>query len=347
MTDADLLSLHRSLVEIPSISGAEAEVMDFAFRWLQSAGLETWRVGRNVLAKTPGEVKLLLNTHLDTVPSSASWTREPHTVTTEEGRIYGLGSNDAKGCAAAMMIAMARHRETPGLALLLAVDEETGGQGTEIAWPHLRDELGWTVEAVLVGEPTELQAGIGQWGMLILELVAEGTPCHAAHAATLGHKNPIFALSRDLAKLETLALPTGGNFACPTVLTGSQAKNQVPGEAKAILDIRTLPGQSHPEIEEFLAQILESSVRVVSNRLNPYQCDPHCRLMGSVRKAIPSTPCFESRTMSDQVFFQGVNAVKLGPGVSARSHTADEYILESELVEGAAAYQSIIKEFLA
>jgi acetylornithine deacetylase len=342
----DVLSLHRALVGIPSVSKSESEVMTYASDWLARNGLEVFWIGRNVVAKTSGDVRLLLNSHLDTVPPTAEWTRDPFVAEVSDGKVYGLGSNDAKGAVAAMMACMARCCDTPGLALLLVVDEETGGEGAEIAWPCLRDEHGWRPEGVIVGEPTELQIGVGQRGLLVLELAVSGTPCHAANAADMGVENPVFVLAENLLRLPHLKLPGGTNLATPTVLQGSRARNQVAGEVSAILDIRTLPGQSHEEIIDFLQRELSCEVRVSSRRLQPFRCDPQARIVEAAQSVVKGAKPFESRTMSDQVFFNGENAIKMGPGVSARSHTADEFILEAEVMHGADTYTAIAKEFL-
>ncbi len=345
MTEAELIQLHTSLVEIRSVSHQEEAIMAFAHEWLEKAGLETRWIGRNVLAKTPGTPRLLLNTHLDTVPDSPTWTRDPWRVTREAGRIYGLGSNDAKGSAAAMMACMARHLDLPGLALLLVVEEETGGEGTEMAWPELRDREGWRPEGVIVGEPTGLAVGISQWGLLVLELIASGTACHAAHAHALGATNPIYSLARNLLVIESLELPGGQNRPVPTTLSGAPSRNQVGSEAKALLDIRSMPHQDHAELINAVRSAVDCNVRVVSERLRPYRCPPDARLV-QVAIQITGQESFESRTMSDQVFFEGVAAIKCGPGDSSRSHTADEYLMETELIEGANAYTEIAQEFL-
>lgn len=346
MTDSELLSLHHGLIEIPSVSGDESEVMQFATEWLgQREGLEVFWVGRNVVAKTKGNVRLLLNTHLDTVPANPQWTMDPYVAKREGDCIYGLGSNDAKGCAAAMMGCIAEMSAVEGLACLLAVDEETGGAGTQIAWPKLHEELGWHPSGIIVGEPTGLQIGIGQWGLLIVQLVARGTASHAAHLESGGVVNPIFQLAQDLAKLAELRMPGGNGRACPTVLLGSSARNQIPGVAKAVLDIRTEPGQSHSEITSFLASELNCEVEVLSSRLVPYRCEAQCPIAQTAQRVL-SQEFFVSHTMSDQVVFQGFDCIKMGPGDTNRSHTADEYLFASELIEGHRAYCAVAQEFL-
>ncbi|QYK56490.1 MAG: M20/M25/M40 family metallo-hydrolase [Fimbriimonadaceae bacterium] len=334
---AALLELHAKLIEVPSVSHHEGAIADFVQARLERTGVRVWRVGDNVIASgSERPPKLLLNSHLDTVPPNEGWARDPFVAQREGGRVYGLGSNDTKGSVAAMVLAFeaAVALGLDEVAVMLVPEEETGGKGTETAWPYVRDELGWRPEGVLVGEPTEMQPAVSQSGLVVLELIARGEACHAANATA----NPLFTLARDLGRIEGL----GGQ---PTVVTGSTARNQVPGLASAYVDFRTEPGVSHEELVGRICGETECEVRVVSTRLTPYACPADCALLTAIDQAIGGKR-FHSRTMSDLVYFSGCNAVKIGPGVSARSHTADEYILEEEVVQGAAGYLAIIREFL-
>jgi len=351
MTTNELLKLHADLIAIPSVSHNETQIADFVFAYLTQNGITPTRIGNNIIAQTSDSPKLLLNSHLDTVPPNDGWTREPWNPTQVGDQIFGLGSNDTKGCVAAMLTAFIQNKSTPGLALLLSPEEETGGKGTEHAWPILRDEHNWNPEAIIVGEPTELQIGTVQRGLLLLELVAKGTASHAANADPSGKTNPIFTLARDIVKLQNIKLTPhpmlGEPTIQPTTLQGSAARNQIPAEARASLDIRTVPIETHEEIIAMLEGTLQSEIEVRSKRLAPFACDPNAKIIPTIQKILPSSKPFASKTMSDQVHFAGFNAVKFGPGVSARSHTADEFILASEVIAGAQAYDQIIKEFLS
>ncbi|MFM9872827.1 MAG: M20/M25/M40 family metallo-hydrolase [Fimbriimonadaceae bacterium] len=347
----ELLALHADLIRINSVSHYETEIADFVFNLLTQNGITPTRIGNNIIAQTSDKPKLLLNSHLDTVPPNDGWTRKPWNPTQIGDQIFGLGSNDTKGCVAAMLTTFVNNKNTPGLALLLSPEEETGGQGTEHAWPILRDEHNWNPEAIIVGEPTELQIGTVQRGLLLLDLVAKGTASHAANADPSGKTNPIFTLARDLAKLQNIKLTPhpllGEPTIQPTTLQGAEARNQVPAEARASLDIRTVPNQTHEEIIDLLTDTLESNIEIRSKRLAPFACDPNARIIQTIQSLLPIAKPFASKTMSDQVHFAGFNAIKFGPGVSARSHTADEFILASEVIAGANAYDQIIKEFLS
>jgi acetylornithine deacetylase len=347
----NLLKLHADLIAIPSVSHNETEIANFGFFYLTQNGITPSRIGNNIIAQTSDKPHLLLNSHLDTVPPNDAWTRPPWEPAQEGDHIFGLGSNDAKGCVAAMITAFIANKSTPGLALLLSPEEESGGHGTEYAWPLLRDEQNWNPGAIIVGEPTELQIGTVQRGLLLLDLVAKGQASHAANANPTGETNPIFTIARDLVKLQNITLTPhpelGQPTIQPTVLTGAEARNQIPGEARASLDIRTVPIETHAEIIALLEETLTSEIEVRSQRLTPFACDPEAKVIQTIQSLLPNSKTFASRTMSDQVHFTGFNAIKFGPGVSARSHTANEFILASELIAGAQAYDQIIKEFLS
>ncbi|MBX3113887.1 MAG: M20/M25/M40 family metallo-hydrolase [Fimbriimonadaceae bacterium] len=342
---SNLLELHRSLISIPSVSHNESEIATFVYERLKKTGANLERLGDNIIAWLGDQPKLLLNSHIDTVPPTNDWTLDPFTPVIKDGKVYGLGSNDTKGSVAAMITAfeLAAAHKLEGLAILLSPEEETGGKGTEVAWPWLRDEKGWAPEGIIVGEPTELQIGVSQSGLLVLELVASGDACHAANALKLGATNPIYVLAQDLAQLPGLNLPS---LPQPTVLTGSEAKNQIPAQAKAVLDIRTEPGHNHEALISEISQHMKSEVNVRSKRLIPYACSEDASIIKSIQAVLPEAQTFHSQTMSDQVHFDGFNAVKFGPGLSARSHTSDEYIFEHEVIAGAEAYWAICQEFL-
>lgn len=339
------LEIHRQLINCPSVSGNEADLADWVENWLREIGAEPVRLGNNVLASWGGPPRLLFNSHLDTVPATDAWTRDPFTWAEEDGRLFGLGSNDAGASVAAMLWAFSHG--IPGVGMMLVEGEEVGGKGTDQAWNYAQTELGWKPDGVVIGEPTELQIGVKQRGLIAVNLVARGEACHAANADTLGVENPIFMLARDLAKLPHLQLLEKGHTVQPTELIGASARNQVPAEARAALDIRTVPGFEPQQILDELKRELECDLEVRSTRLKAFETRTDSRIVQAIQSINPTCNPFESRTMSDQVFFTGCDAVKWGPGVSARSHTSDEFVLKSELIEGAEAYVALAQRFCA
>ncbi len=360
MTDEELLLLHRQIVGIPSVSRAEGDLCDFLEEWLRAraGAAAVRRIGNNLFAACGREPFLCLNTHIDTVPPAPGWTRDPWEPVREDGRVYGLGSNDAKASVAAMIAAFLRLEKRAGagdlgagnlgagVLLALASEEETGGAGTEALLPELR-RWGFDPEAAIVGEPTGLDIAVAQKGLLILELRAHGRACHAAHGRALAAVNAVRLLARDLAALDSVGLgethPLLGPASLePTIVSGGTARNMIPAEASAILDVRTNPHPDHEELVAFLRGVVEGEIEVLSDRLRPCEIDPENRLVRAAQLARPDAALFGSRGMSDLVHFAGKPGIKVGPGRSERSHTPDEFIDEAEILAGARFYEKTI-----
>jgi acetylornithine deacetylase len=353
LNDRDLLELHRALVAIPSVSHDEARICAFIEETLRARGIAPVRFGNNVYAVAGDSGPLLcLNSHVDTVNATASWTRPPHDPAVESGRVYGLGSNDAKASVAAMMAAFLRLSAAGpiGIRVLLALvcDEETGGKGAEILVPELVRQ-GLRPDAAVIGEPTGLDVAIAQKGLLIVEASRQGQPCHAANARALGVKNPIVALAADLVALARVDLgaphPMLGDATLePTVVAAGSARNTVPGEATCVLDVRTNPEPSHEDVVARLRKT-GAQIRVISDRLRPYAIEAIAPIVSAARRARSEAQLIGSRGTSDLVFFAaaGVPSIKVGPGRTERSHTADEYVLESEVLAGAGFYERLAR----
>jgi len=335
----DVLVLHRKLVSIPSISGDEGIVADFIQSVLSSSFCRVERIGNSVLGFSGTGKRIVLNSHVDTVPPAGEWGSDPWTPTVVEGRVYGLGSNDAKASVAAMIGAVADGKVPEGIevCLMLVEGEEVQGIGTQRCLSRLA-ELDWLPEAVVVGEPTELSSGIGQFGLAIFKLEAHGDACHAAHGSALQKRNPIWELARDLSVLQHLDI--GDCTIQPTMLEGAGAKNQVAAVASAVLDVRLAPGWTADRVKDVLESAVGKPITVISDRLTAYEFPR----LSDFAECCPE-PKFLSRTMSDQVFFQGIPAIKCGPGCTDRSHTPNEYVLETEVLDGVATYKEILRKF--
>jgi len=354
MTDAEVLALHRDLVAIPSLSHQEQAVCGHLEHHLRALGVQVERFGDNLfMAHGEGPV-LCLNSHLDTVPPATGWTRPPHEVQVKEGRVYGLGANDAKASVAAMVAAFVRLKARPlGVRLLLTLvcEEETGGKGAEMLVPELA-RRGLHPEAVIVGEPTGLDIAVAQKGLLVLELRETGRACHAAHGHALGASNALRTLARDLVALDGVDLgpshlELGPVTLEPTLARGGSARNSIPAEASCILDVRTNPAPTHAQTVERLRAVVKGELAVLSDRLRPTEIAADHPLVRAAQKARPEAKCFGSRGLSDLVFFAPTPAIKVGPGQTERSHAPDEFVLESELLEGARFYERAVQAFAA
>ncbi|MFH1746739.1 MAG: M20/M25/M40 family metallo-hydrolase [Planctomycetota bacterium] len=343
------------LVAIRSVSPEEGAIADAVGVLLEQAGLCVQRQGNNVWCEI-GDAprpRLLLNSHIDTVPPIEGWSGDPWTLRRHGERLVGLGANDAKGSVTALIEAFLatkrrqEHGERLGgrLVLALTAAEEVAGDGLVTILPALSP-----LDAAIVGEPTGLTPMSAQRGLLILRGVARGRGGHPANVPGLSADNAIITAARDVAGLAEFDWGPehpllGRCHAHVTMIKGGVARNVVPDTCEFYLDIRTTPAESHGALYKRLRRHLRSELHIHSDRLVPVQTDAGERIIQAARRALPGLPPAGSRTMSDMVFLTGTPSVKIGPGESSRSHTADEYILPDELRAGAAAYERIIREY--
>ena len=338
--------LLRALVAAPSPSRAEGPAVDVLVEW--GRGWDTLRVGHNVAfvrdSGRPGPTLLLLS-HTDTVPATAACTRDPYTPTEEEGRLYGLGANDAKGCVAAMATAFASATLGRGRLVFAPVcEEEVGRGGLEVFLPSLP-----APDAAIVGEPTGLEIAVAQNGLLVLDATVHGRAGHAArpHLAD----NPVYGLARDVLALEGLVLdrmhPVAGRTSLAvTVAAAGERHNVIPDRATYTVDLRPTAAYTQAELVALVRAAVKAEVTVRSDRFRPVATPPDARILACVRAARPEAGMFASPTLSDWAHLSAVPAVKWGPGLSEVSHTADEWV-ELAMVDAAAvAYQSAIERYL-
>jgi acetylornithine deacetylase len=352
LPEREILALHRAITGIRSVSGEEAGLANFLADLLERNGIVAERIGNSLLATLGRGPLLLLDTHLDTVPPAPGWTRDPWNVESVDGRVFGLGSNDAKASVTAMTTAFLAFREADlpfTLALALVEGEETRGTGTEAVLSELA-RRGTPPHAAMVGEPTGLDVAVAQKGLMILELTTHGDACHAAHATALGAKNAARRLAHDLVALERVDFGAphtrlGPITLEPTQLRAGTARNVVPGEATALLDVRTTPALDRREVVERIARLVKGEVRVLSDRLLPRETAESEPLVAATLRARPEARLFGSSTLSDLVFMEGIPALKCGPGKTERSHTPDEFVLESEILEGARFYTRFVRAY--
>lgn len=344
------------LTSIPCLSGQEAAVAEAVSAELESAGLRVRRLGDNVVCEI-GDAprpRLLLNSHLDTVPPAAGWTGDPWTPRLVENRLIALGANDAKASGCAMIEALIRlHAESlrgrplnGTVILALTTEEETTGRGLRETLPHLLP-----IDAALVGEPTGLTPMTAQRGLLILRCTARGRTGHPANTPPDTRDNAITNAIEAIAALRRFDWGPphpllGACHAHVTKISGGVATNVIPDACEFWVDVRTTPHQPHGDLVQRLRTHLPCEVHVHSDRMIPVQTPPEEAIVRAVLRALPgSQPC-GSATMSDMVTLRGIPAVKIGPGQSTRSHTPDEFITLDELTAGAHAYERICRAYL-
>ena len=295
---------------------------------------------------------LALASHLDVVPPGEGWSRDPFTPVIEGDLLFGRGSGDAKASVVSMLHALgdvaASGRALRGRALGIF----SYGEETRNATMPMAVERAGRLDAALVGEPTNLEFSVAQRGLMMVDLVAHGDQRHAGYAATEGFTNAITVLARNLARLDGVASARvhpvlGVTTVTPTMLEAGVSRNVTPPTARAVLDIRSTPDWTHDELAVLLREQLDCEVVVTSTRLVPCETPAGSALLAAARRARPEAASYGSPTCSDWCFLRHLDAIKVGPGTSRRSHTPDESVNLSEVIAARAFYARVIEEYLA
>lgn len=349
---SDAVDLLKELIRFPSLSGEEAEIADFVETYVRRDGVDVMRVDDNVAFSIgSGEDTLLLNTHLDVVPPSSDHPYDPFEPVETDGVVYGRGSVDAKASGAAMttaLLSLAADGWTPSdgrLLVGLTTNEESGGK--ENGLQELRRHLP-ALDAGVVGEPTSLRPCVAQKGLLILKLHAHGVSAHAgrAHLGTNAITNAVEAIEQlgDVA-LDRSDPYLGTPNVTVTMIEGGAANNVVPEHCVVTVDVRTTPAYTHDEIVAMMRENVDAEVEVYSDRLVPCATPEDARIAAAAHTALPEEDPFGSPTCSDWVFLHDVPTLKLGPGPSERSHTAEERIESAEVRRAVTVYRDLVHAY--
>lgn len=340
------VSLLKELIRCPSPSRDEAVAADVMVAACRREGMEPHRVGNNVWCVTPrlrsGRPTLLLNAHIDTVKPVSAWRRDPFSPTVEDGRLYGLGSNDCGGGLVSLFYTFVRLREVEdlpwNLVFLASAEEEVSGRdGLERALPLLPP-----IDCALVGEPTGMRPALAEKGLMVLDVTARGRSGHAAREEGV---NAIYRAMPDMEWFRTYRFARvspllGAVKMSVTMVQAGTQHNVVPDECRFVVDVRANECYANEELLEEIRRHVASEVVPRSTRLNSSRLDPDHPLARAA-VAVGGAP-FGSPTLSDQALMPWPS-LKMGPGDSARSHTADEYILLSEIAGAVTAYDTLLR----
>lgn len=335
----------KELIATPSVSRDEQRAADIIARYMQQYGMEYQREGNNVWTIAPGydanRPTLLLNAHIDTVKPAATWTRDPFAPTIEGDRLYGLGSND---CGGGLVSLLQVFRILQGKALsynlvyLASAEEEvSGANGFTLALPLLPE-----ISVAIVGEPTAMQPAIAEKGLMVIDAIAHGKSGHAARNEGV---NAIYEALDDLQWLrnhqfEEVSPLLGPTKMTVTVINAGTQHNVIPDECRFTIDVRTNEYHRNEDVFEYLSKHLKSEIKARSFRLGSSSISENHPIV--VRcKAMGMQP-FGSPTLSDQALMP-FTSLKLGPGNSARSHSADEYICISEIEDAIGKYVELLE----
>lgn len=339
------IDLLTEMLSIPATSRKEDLRSEFLEAYLKGLDFEVTRIHNNLLVGTTGTEgagpAVLLNSHMDTVPPAEGWVNDPFIPLKENGRITGLGSNDA-GASVVTMIATYKkmHPILNGqinLLLLISAEEEVSGpRGIS----SVMDQLG-EVDAVIVGEPTGMKPAVAERGLMVIDGQVKGK---AGHAARNEGENAIYKTMKDLQRIQQLEfrnksewLPDPG--AQVTMISSGTGHNVVPDLCKFVVDVRSNDKYGNEEILEMIRSVCEAELVARSTRLKPSSLKSGHFLMEAIQ--LTGLQPFGSSTMSDMALIP-FPSVKLGPGNSARSHTAGEFILLSEMEEAVEVYSKFL-----
>lgn len=343
-TTREAVGLLQRLIAIPSPSREEDEAANLLWTFMTERGLSPKREGNNLWAVAPDYRKerptLLLCAHIDTVRPVEGWTRPPHEPTMEDDRLYGLGANDDGGSLVSLLQVFRELKATEqsyNLVFLASAEEEISGRGgIEHVLPLLPP-----IDVALVGEPTGMQPAVAERGLMVLDVTAKG---RAGHAAREEGDNAIYHALDDMQWFRTHQFPEVSPLLGPTKMTvtmvdaGTQ-HNVVPDRCHFVVDVRTNELHTNEDIYNIIRASVGSEVVARSFRLSSSRIDlRHPLVQRSV--GLGRTP-YGSPTLSDQTHLR-CPSLKMGPGQSSRSHTADEYIEVAEIKEAIGLYLQLL-----
>jgi len=343
------IGLLKKLISIQSFSGEEHHTAEAIEAWFKAFNIPYERENNNVFAKNKhwddSKPTLLLNSHHDTVRPNKAYTRDPFDPQIEDGKLYGLGSNDAGGALVSLMATFTHFYDSVNLNYNLlmvasAEEENAGPKSLRALLPSLPK-----IDVAIVGEPTQMHLAIAEKGLLVFDAVVKGTPSHAAHP---NEDNSIYNTIKVLDwfknyKFEKVSDALGAVKLTVTQINAGSQHNVVPAHTDLVIDVRVNDCYSNIEVADLLKAEAPCELQERSIRLNSSSIDKNHPLVVTGIRLGRDT--YGSPTLSDQAALT-CQSMKLGPGNSPRSHSADEYIYIHEIEEGIDLYIKLLNGFL-
>ena len=344
----DAVELLKQLIKTPSISRNEGDAANIMADFIERWGLPVQRIGNNLLIQEeldPEKPTLLLNAHIDTVKPVATWTRDPFTPTIEGDCLYGLGANDCGGGLVSLLQVyriwrenIASHGTRYNLVYLASCEEEVSGQnGFSLALPHLPK-----IDVAIVGEPTGMNPAIAEKGLMVIDGIARGKSGHAARNEGI---NAIYEALDDLVwirdyRFRRSSLLLGDTKMTVAMVNSGTQHNVIPDEFHFVIDVRTNEYYQNEYLFAFLQKHMKKcELKARSFRLSSSHIPLGHPLVQQCIK-LGMNP-FGSPTLSDQALMPFLS-MKLGPGESSRSHSADEFIRISEIENAIEKYCELL-----
>ncbi|MGH1385835.1 M20 family metallo-hydrolase [Kordia sp.] len=344
------ISLLKKLIETPSFSSEEEGTAAHIENWFQHYKIPFKRTKNNIWATNlhfdENKPTLLLNSHHDTVKPNNGYTKNPFEAIIEDGKLYGLGSNDAGGCLVSLIATFTYFYKQPNLhynlVIVASAEEESSGENGLNSVLSIIPK----VDVAIVGEPTLMQLAIAEKGLVVFDAVVKGTPSHAAHPNT---DNAIYNTIDVLKWFQEFTFKKTSSVLGDVKMTVTQINagkqhNAVPANVNLVVDVRVNDAYSNKEVVEILqkeapcAEIIPRSLRLNSSAIP----EKHPLVQAGIKLG---RKMYGSPTLSDQAVLT-CPSLKLGPGDSTRSHTADEFIYVHEIEKGIELYIKILEEIL-
>ena len=346
---AHAIQLLQKLIATPSLSREEEVTADIINTFLTGYGVITNRKGNNVWAFNRhfdlAKPTILLNSHHDTVKPNSGYTKNPFEAIVEGGKMYGLGSNDAGGCLVALISTFLYFYDKQNLAYNLCIaataeEEVSGANGLESILP----ELG-KLDFAIVGEPTLMQLAIAEKGLMVLDCTAHGK---AGHAAREEGDNAIYKAMKDIEWFRTFKFPKESELFGPvkmsvTIINSGSQHNVVPAACTFTVDVRVTDAYRTDEVLTIIKENVSCEINARSIRLKPSSIDKNHPIV-QAGIALGRT-AYGSPTTSDQSLLD-IPSLKIGPGDSARSHTANEFVYINEIEEGIKLYIKMLSAII-
>lgn len=343
------IELLKTLISTQSFSKEEGNAAEVMRTFLKSEGIpfhtkenNTWAFCKHYTKDKP---TILLDSHVDTVRPAKGYTKDPFSPIEDGDQLFGLGSNDAGGPLVSLLATFVHFYERDDLPFNLvfgasAEEEISGRRGMEILLPKVAP-----IEFAIIGEPTKMELAIAEKGLLVLDCYAHGK---SGHAARNEGENALYKAMADIQKLrdfefEEVSSVLGKVKISVTQIEAGTQHNVVPDNCHFVVDVRTNEHYLNKEAARILADLLESDVKPRSVRLNSSGISEHHPFAKLVKSK--GINIYGSPTTSDQAIISS-RSVKMGPGDSARSHTADEFIYKSEILAGIERYIELLEELV-
>ena len=344
---SEAIALLKTLIETPSFSLEENETADHIERWFKQQNIMFTRTQNNVWATNlyfdEAKPTLLLNSHHDTVKPNNGYTKNPFKATAENEKLYGLGSNDAGGCLVSLLVTFAyfyNHKELKfNLVMVASAEEENSGEGGLISLLSIIPRL----DVAIIGEPTLMQLAVAEKGLVVFDAQVKGTPSHAAHPNddnAIYNSISVLQWFKDF-RFKKTSESLGDVKMTVTQINAGKQHNAIPSEVKLVVDVRVNDKYRNQEIVDILQKEAPcDSIIPRSIKLNSSSIPINHPLVIAGLEMGRNT--YGSPTLSDQAVLT-CPSLKLGPGDSRRSHSADEFIYLNEIEEGIKIYIELLE----